>query len=94
MTMGIVDTWMVGHVGPAAIGGVGAASGIFSAIMLTGIGLLLSLDTHISQSLGARQEKRARAYLSQGLWLSGVLSLPLSLLVVGVAFIYPHIGAT
>src|ERR1700682_1698074 len=55
MSMGIVDTIMVGHLpnSPAAIGAVSLGSGIFIVLALFGGGLLLGLDTLVSQAFGA-----------------------------------------
>src|SRR5690348_4777253 len=41
MAMGIVDTLMVGPLGPAAIAAVGIGSGVFTAIAIFGMGLML-----------------------------------------------------
>ena len=43
--MGIVDTMVVGPLGPAAIGAVGTGSTMFFAVMVLGIGTLFALDT-------------------------------------------------
>jgi len=53
MTMGMVDTLMVGRLGPEAIGAVGLGSALFIAIGIFGMGMLLGLDTLVSQSFGA-----------------------------------------
>jgi MATE family multidrug resistance protein len=41
MTMGMVDTLMVGPLGPAAIGAVGLGSALFMAIGIFAMGMLL-----------------------------------------------------
>lgn len=81
MLMGIVDTLMVGPLGPAALGGVGLASILFFAIAVFGMGLLLGLDTVVSQAFGAGQPAICRRWLWQGLWLGLVVSVPLAGLV-------------
>jgi MATE family multidrug resistance protein len=56
MSMGIVDTMMVGRITPdtaIAIGAVSIGSILFSTFAMTGAGLLLGLDTLVSQSFGA-----------------------------------------
>jgi len=53
MSMGLVDTLMVGRLGPAAIGATGMGSGVFTAIVIFGMGLMLGLDALVSRSAGA-----------------------------------------
>src|ERR1700685_3767793 len=50
MTMSIVDLIMVGRLGPQAIGSVGLGNAIYYAPSIFGMGLLLGLDTVVSQS--------------------------------------------
>jgi MATE family multidrug resistance protein len=77
MFMGIVDTIMVGPLGPAALGGVGVASSLFFAVGVFGMGALLGLDTVIAQAYGAGDHVACRRWLWQGLWLALALSVPL-----------------
>ena len=79
VTMGLVDTLMVGPVGPAAIGAVGFGSIVFLAIGIFGMGLLLGLDTLIAQAFGGGRLDDCRGWLVQGLWLAALLSAPLTL---------------
>src|SRR6185436_8579079 len=53
MTMGLVDTVMVGRIGPEAIGAVGIGSSLFMAICIFAMGLLLGLDTFVAHAFGA-----------------------------------------
>jgi len=70
MVMGIVDTLMVGPLGPAAIGGAGMGSGVFTAIAIFGMGLMLGLDAFVSQAHGAGDESECRRWLHAGVWLA------------------------
>ena len=78
MAMGIVDTLMVGPLGPEAIGGVGLAGILFFALAACGMGILLGLDTVVSQAYGAGDHDACRRWLWQGLWLAFFAALPLS----------------
>jgi MATE family multidrug resistance protein len=77
MTMGIVDTWMVGGMGPEAIGAVGIGSTLFIAIGIFGMGLLLGLDTLVSQAFGADRLDECHRWLFHGVVLSLLLAVPL-----------------
>jgi MATE family multidrug resistance protein len=81
MAMGIVDTLMVGRLGPEAIGGAGIGSNTFLAIAVFGMGLLLGLDTFVSQAFGARRLDECHKWLWHGLVLAVLLTIPITLLV-------------
>jgi MATE family multidrug resistance protein len=53
MAMSFVDTMMVGRVGPVAVGAVGLGGMLFYSVAIFGAGLMLGLDTLVSQSFGA-----------------------------------------
>lgn len=83
--MGIVDTLMVGRLGPAAIAAVGMSSAVFTAIAVFGMGLMLGLDALVSQAWGARQKAECVRWLHQGAWLA-FASAPLVMALAGLAF--------
>ena len=91
-TMGLVDTLMVGPLGPAAIGAVGFGSIVFLAIGIFGMGLLLGLDTVISQAFGAGRTADCHRWLIQGLYLSLLLAAPLLLVSYGLIATLPAWG--
>jgi multidrug resistance protein, MATE family len=83
MTMTIVDLVMVGRLGPSAIGAVGLGNAIYYAPSLFGIGLLLGLDTLVSQSWGARRYDDCHRSLAQATYIAAAFTplLMLSMLV-------------
>lgn len=83
MSMGLVDTVMVGPLGPEAIAATGLGSGVFTGVAVFGMGLLLGLDTLVSQAFGAGRLNQCRRLLYQGLWLA-VLIAPV---IIGVSAI-------
>lgn len=83
MSMGAVDTVMVGPLGPAAIGAVGLGSHLFFAVAIFGMGLLLGLDTLVAQAHGAGRPAECRSWLRHGLALAFLL-VPV---LVGVVWI-------
>jgi MATE family multidrug resistance protein len=78
MAMGLVDTVMVGPLGPAAIGAVGLGGSVFMAVAIFGMGLLLGLDTLVSQAFGAGRDADCRRWLFHGLALALLLSVPMT----------------
>jgi MATE family multidrug resistance protein len=74
MGMGVVDTIMVGPLGPAAIGAVGVGNALHFALAVFGMGLFLGLDMLVSRALGAGQLEECRAWLTTGIVLAAILS--------------------
>lgn len=83
MAMSTVDTMMVGRLGAEAIGAVGLGGMVFWVVLVFAMGLLLGLDTLVSQAFGAGSRDECRSLLVHGLCLGFVIALPLTLLVQG-----------
>ncbi len=79
MSMGIVDTIMVGRVpnSAEAIGAVSLGSVLFYSIGIFGVGILLGLDTLVSQAFGAGDLRDCHRSLYAGLLISVLLTPPL-----------------
>lgn len=70
MSMGVVDTLMVGRLGPAAIAATGLGSSVFTAIVIFGMGLMLGLDALVSRDFGAGRPDDCVRWLQHGLCLA------------------------
>lgn len=81
MAMGVVDTIMVGPLGPIAIGTVGLGSIVFMAVAIFGMGLLLGLDTLVSQAFGAGQVTECHTWLVHSLALAVLIGVPATVLL-------------
>src|SRR5215212_8529706 len=81
MTMGLVDTLMVGGLGPEAIGAVGIGTSLFMGVCIFAMGLLLGLDTLVSQSFGAGRLDECHRWLIHGVALSLLLTIPITLIL-------------
>jgi MATE family multidrug resistance protein len=92
ISMGIVDTIMVGPLGPAAIGAVGTGSILFLAVMVFGMGTLLALDTFVSQNFGAGRIDECHRWLFAGLQLAAVMSVALVAVTIAGVMLLPHAG--
>ena len=82
VAMGIVDTLMVGPLGAEAIGAVGIGSAVFMAVAVFAMGLLLGLDTLVSQSFGAGRLDECHRWLVHGVVLALALTVPSTALVL------------
>ena len=81
VAMGTVDTMMVGRVSAEAIGAVSLGTALFLAVAIFGMGLLLGLDTLVSQAFGAGRIDDCHRCFFQGVYLSLALA-PVLMLVV------------
>ncbi len=89
MGMGVVDTIMVGPLGPAAIGAVGVGNSLHFAMAIFGMGLFLGLDVLVSQAFGAGRIDQCVAWLKYGATLAALLSVPFVVLGVAVSLAIP-----
>jgi len=80
MTMGVVDTAMVGRVGAADLAAVALGSMYFFLISIFGIGVLMALDPVVAQGAGARDDEAVARGVQRGLLLAGGLGIAASLL--------------
>jgi MATE family multidrug resistance protein len=85
VAMGLVDTLMVGPLGPEAIGAVGIGSAVFIGVVIFAMGVLLGLDTLVSHAYGAGRLEECHRWLVHGTVLSLVVALPVTLLLVGLS---------
>ena len=87
MFMGIVDTMMVGHQkqSAVAIGAVSLASILYYVVAIFGTGIMLGLDTLVSQSYGAGNLEDTHRSLVNGVYLSlGLTPILMGLILLWV----------
>jgi MATE family multidrug resistance protein len=92
MAMGVVDTIMVAPLGPAAIGATGMGSGVFTAIAIFGMGLMLGLDALVSQAFGARRLDECVRWLHHGVWMALVATPFVMLATLAALMTIDHWG--
>jgi len=94
MAQGVVDTIMVGSLGPAAIGAVALGNALFYTPSLFGIGLLLGLDTVVAQAYGRKDFDDCHRWLAQGCYLAIAIAPILIFLVFCACFALIRFGIT
>src|SRR5579862_2131625 len=94
MAQGVVDNIMVGRLGPAAIGAVSLGNALYYTPSLFGIGLLLGLDTLVSQAYGRRDHDECHRWLAQGVYIACFVTPLLMLLVALASFGFTRFGIT
>src|SRR4051794_1298458 len=94
MAQGIVDTIMVGNLGPAAIGAVAIGNAVYLVPSLFGIGILLGLDTLVSHAFGRNDHDACHHWLAQGVYIACIVTLPVMLLIVAASYWFVRVGIT
>jgi MATE family multidrug resistance protein len=92
MTMGVVDTIMVGPLGPEAISAAGVGNSMHIAFAIFGMAIMLGLDTLVSHAYGARDIRDCHRWFFDGLMLAGLLAVPIMTLLVLVWLAIPSLG--
>jgi MATE family multidrug resistance protein len=92
MVMGFVDTIVVGRVGPEAIGAVGIGTAVFNTLAVFGMGLVLGLETLVSQGYGAKNLPTCHRALVAGLYLVGLIASPMLVIAAIATWSLRHWG--
>src|SRR6202035_3475721 len=94
MSMGIVDTIMVGRLpsSAVAIGATGLGQSLYNSVAIFGGGLLLGMDTFVAQAFGREDLDDARHSLVNGLILAFALTPILMLAVSFWPALMQHFG--
>ena len=79
MSMGVVDTLMVGRVSAEALAAVALGNLYFFTVCVAATGTLMVLDPLVSQAAGARDADRIALGVQRGLVLSMLLTVPIAL---------------
>jgi MATE family multidrug resistance protein len=92
MAMGVVDTVMVGALGPEAISAAGVGNAMHIAFAIFGMAVMLGLDTLVSQAYGARDLRACHRWFFDGLMLAGLMTLPIMSMLGLVWYLIPVMG--
>jgi MATE family multidrug resistance protein len=86
MFMGVVDTIMVGHVSPQALGAVALGNLYYFAVAIFGQGILLALDPVVSQAVGAHDPPAISRAVQRGFVISLLLTVLVSVVMPSAGF--------
>ena len=79
IAMNTTDTIMVGPLGAESLAGAGLGNAIFMALLMVCTGMLMGMSPLVSQAFGAGDRRECRRVMVQGLWLAGILAVPMTL---------------
>ncbi|MEJ2218921.1 MAG: MATE family efflux transporter, partial [Gemmatimonadota bacterium] len=74
--MSVVDTLMVGRLGPSQLAGIALGGTLFTFVLIVCVGMLYAVGPMVAQAHGAHRPDEAARAARQGLWLALALSVP------------------
>ncbi len=92
MAQGVVDTIMVGRLGPAAIGTVALGNAVCYTPSIFGMGLMLGLDTLVAQAYGREDHDDCHRWLAQGVYLACIAAIPIMAAIWLASFFFVRAG--
>lgn len=81
MSMGFIDTVMVGRLGPEALAGVALGHTLFFFLFVVCAGVIAAVGPMVSQAYGAGEHEPITRSVRQGLWLALVLAIPVMVIL-------------
>lgn len=85
ISMGFVDTIMVGRLGEGALAGVALGNTVFFFFLIVCLGVVQAVGPMVSQAHGAGEHAAIERSVRQGLWLGVVLAVPAVVLLWNIA---------
>ena len=76
----VVDTYFAGKISPNALAAIAKSFPLYFIIIATGVGIVAASNALISNSLGAKEDRKASLYVAQSLLYSVIVSIFVELL--------------
>jgi len=76
MSMGLVDTLMVGRLGAGSLAAVALGGAVYFPLFLICAGVMSAVSPLVSQSLGAGESEHIGRTVRQAFWLASMLAIP------------------
>ena len=91
---GFFDTIMMGRLSAETLAGGGLASLVFFAVVNIAAGIVMAVSPLIAEAYGAGNKNRIEDLIRQGLWLSLLLSIPITIAIAHFDTIMLRLGQT
>ncbi len=92
MSMGFVDTVMVGRLGPEALAAVALGSTLYFLLAIICMGVVFAVGPMVSQAFGAEEYDVIGRSVRQGLWMGLALAAPSVLLLTNADVVFDLMG--
>ena len=89
---GFFDTMMMGRLGATTLAGGGLAALTFFAIVNVATGIVMAVSPLIAEAHGAGNKRRIENLVRQGLWLTLLLTIPISIAIAHFDSIMLQLG--
>ncbi len=76
ISMGFIDTVMVGRLGPEALAGVALGNAVFFMVLIVCMGVVMAVGPMVSQAYGAGTYEPIGRSVRQGFWLGLMMAVP------------------
>lgn len=76
ISLGFVDTVMVGRLGPAVLAGVALGNAVFFTVLLVCLGVVIAVGPMVSQAYGAGESEPVSRSVRQGFYVALLLTVP------------------
>jgi len=80
----VVDTYFAGKISPNALAAIAKSFPLYFIIIATGVGIVAASNALISNSLGAKEDRKASLYVAQSLLYSVIVSIFVT--IIGLSF--------
>ncbi|MBN2430808.1 MAG: MATE family efflux transporter [Acidobacteria bacterium] len=89
--MGVVDSLMVGRLGPTPLAAASLANGLFFLILVLGLGISYAITPLVAMAEGAARPRECGVVLRQGLVVGLGAGGVLAVLTFGISWLIPHL---
>ena len=90
--VGIVDSIMVGQIGPSPLAASAFANNFLGVFLMFGIGISYGITPLVAQAVGKADVSKITRLLRHGIILCGAVGLLLFMLLFGVSYLFPYMS--
>lgn len=94
VTVNLVDTIMIGHVGTTELAAASFANNVFLFGMLFGMGITIGFTPVVGEAFGKGQISQMASWLKSGLFSHTMVAVLITLFLLMVYFLLPYMGQT
>ncbi|MEG2319764.1 MAG: MATE family efflux transporter, partial [Mucinivorans sp.] len=92
MTVTLVDTIMVGHLGAEPLAGVSFANSLVWPIFLLGTGIAMGLTPLAGVAYARGDKRRLSSLLANSFMMNMVIGIIFTLIIIGISMLMGHMG--